>query len=93
MNSIDELAYENVVIASGIKVFVVTKSSGAVKLPRGWTHINAGHLTQELISKHINDVTSRSAFISGPPTMIDGVKKQLQLLKVKSIKTDYFIGY
>ena len=93
VSSIEELAYKDILVASGIKVFLVTKSESALNLPSGWTHINEKFLTQNVIAAYVDDVASRSAFISGPPVMIDGVKKQLGLLKTKHIKTDYFIGY
>jgi len=93
VSTIDELAYKDILIASGIKVFVVTRTDATINIPNGWTHINEAYLTKDIIVKYVPDVARKSAFISGPPAMIDGVKKQLKLLKVKHIKTDYFIGY
>ena len=93
INSIEELAYKDILMAAGIKVYVITKSSSALSLPNGWIHINEPYITKEVIVKHIADVDQRNAYISGPPLMIDGVKSQLGSLKVKRIKTDYFIGY
>lgn len=93
ISSIEELAYKDVLVASGAKVCIVTESDVPLKLPAGWIHINASRITKDAVLKHIHDVDQRTAFVSGPPAMIDGVKSQLKSLKVKHIKTDYFIGY
>lgn len=93
VSSVDELAYKDALIASGIKVIVVTQSDAAITPPKGWTHANARTMTKELFATYVKDAASRRAYISGPPLMIDGVKKQLHELRVRHIKTDYFIGY
>jgi len=93
VSTIDELAYEDILVTSGIKVFVVTASDSTIKLPDDWVHINNAYLTKDIIVKYVPDAAYRSAFVSGPPAMIDGVKKQLKILRAKHIKTDYFIGY
>jgi ferredoxin-NADP reductase len=88
-----ELAYKDVLIASGIKVFVVTQFDKKLIFPKGWTHINAPFVTKDIFANNVPDIIERMAFISGPPAMIDGAKKQLRQLHVKWVKTDYFIGY
>jgi len=93
VSSVDEIAYQDILIKSGIRVFIVTKSNKTLTLPDNWTHVNAQYLTKELFVKHVADIADRMAFISGPPAMIDGAKKQLKELQLKHIKTDYFIGY
>jgi len=90
---IGELAYEDILVASGVKVFVITKSDTPIALPQAWTHINAPFITKESISQNVSDVAKRTTYISGPPPMIDGTKKHLAALGAKHIKTDYFIGY
>ena len=87
-----ELAYKDVLIASGIKVIIVTKQPLS-NLPMGWGEIHQPYLTKEVVKSNVSDVVLRAAYISGPPAMIDGVKGQLAKTGVKNIKTDYFIGY
>jgi len=89
----EELAYKAILEASGIKVYIVTKSATRLSLPKQWIHVNESHLTKESIVKYIPDYDVRSAYISGPPLLIDSVKKDLKQLHVSPIKTDYFIGY
>ena len=93
INSIEELAYKDILEASGIKVFVVTKSATRLAMPNNWIHVNEPYITKDVLVKHLPDIDNRYAYISGPPLMIDGVKSHLKVLRVKRIKIDYFIGY
>jgi ferredoxin-NADP reductase len=93
ISSIDELAYKDILEAAGIKVFIITKTAQGLTLPKNWVHINEPFITKDILATYVSDVAARSAYISGPPLMIDGVKKQLKRLHVAHIKTDYFIGY
>jgi len=89
----EELAYKDELVESGIKVFIVTKTDTDFVLPAGWVHINESRISQENLLVAVPDVANRQAFISGPPSMIDGTKKHLAILRTKHVKTDYFIGY
>ena len=91
--NIDELAYKDILVASGVKVFVITKSDAPVQLPGDWAHINAPFITQDILNQNVPDVATRTVFISGPPPMIDGTKRHLAALKAPRVKTDYFTGY
>jgi len=91
INNIGELAYKDILVRSGIKVVVVTKSDVPLKLPNGWVHSEA--IDQKVFSDTVSDIENRMAFISGPPAMIDATKKMLKNVHVRHIKTDYFIGY
>lgn len=93
ISSIDELAYKDILEAAGIKVFIVTKTNQPLTLPKAWVHINEPFITKDILVKYVSDIDARFAYISGPPLMIDSVKKQLKQLRVTRIKTDYFIGY
>jgi len=93
ISNINELAYKDILVQSGIKVFVITKSDETIQLPTGWTHVNEPFIMQTTLLDNVADLASRTAFISGPPLMVDGTKKHLKKLGVKHIKTDYFIGY
>ena len=93
VNSIEEVAYKDTLVDSGIKVIVVTKTHSDVVLPKGWVHVNESRLSTEIFEKYATDIQGRTAYISGPPAAIDSAKTQLKQLRVKHIKTDYFIGY
>jgi len=93
VNDVAEIAYKDILVASGVKVIIVTKSGAGYALPSGWEVIEQPYITQEALEASIPDITTRSAYISGPPMLIDGTKRHLKHLGVKKIKTDYFIGY
>lgn len=93
ISSINELAYKDILEASGVKVCVVTASKVRLTLPVGWTHSNQSVVTKETIALYVTDVAHRTAYISGPPILVDGVKRCLKQLNVRHIRTDYFIGY
>ena len=88
-----ELAYREPLVASGIRVCVVTKSDSPLMLPAGWVHSNEAFILEKTLIEVVPDIASRTVYISGPPNMINNVKKNLKKLHVRSIKTDYFIGY
>jgi ferredoxin-NADP reductase/Na+-transporting NADH:ubiquinone oxidoreductase subunit NqrB len=52
-------------------------------------------LRDAVLQKHVPDISSRKAYISGPPLMVRHTKKILRNLGVprRSIKTDFFSGY
>jgi len=55
----------------------------------------SGTLTSEVLKELVPDLQERTAFISGPSGMVDGVKHTLRSLGVhrRDIKTDHFSGY
>ncbi len=93
VNNVSELAYHDLLVTSGIKVCVVTKSNAPLMLPNGWVHRNEPFISEKTLIDIVPDIVARTVYLSGPPNMIDGVKKYLKKLHVRSIKTDYFIGY
>ena len=93
VSSIEELAYKDILEASGIKICMVIYSKTRLTLPESWTHSNEPFITKETMTSQVPDIDKRTAYISGPPLLVSGVKKQLQQLGIKRIKTDYFIGY
>ncbi|HET8884226.1 MAG TPA: hypothetical protein VFM68_02025 [Candidatus Saccharimonadales bacterium] len=92
VSDVKEIAYADTLQQSGIKVIVCTPT--AQKLPvKKWLPIHTQQLTAHMVKKAIPDVAARKVYISGAPTMINRVKKQLKHLGVKKIKSDYFTGY
>ena len=93
VTDVSELAYRDLLILSGIKVCVVTKSDEPLDLPVGWVHSNESFISENILIETVPDIAMRTVYLSGPPNMIDSVKKSLKKLHVHSVKTDYFIGY
>lgn len=59
-----------------------------------WTGYK-GRLTAEIIKKEVPDYVARTYYLSGPISMVEGYKKLLGKLGIKSHKiiTDYFPGF
>lgn len=93
VSSLADLAYKDVIEASGIRVVVVSRTEEKLSSINNWMHVNEPYITAEILAKHIPDLASRQAYISGPPFMIDSAKRSLKKLGSRHIKTDYFIGY
>lgn len=92
VSSPEELAYRDVLEATGVRVIVVTKAT-ELTLPAGWYRINDSSLSPEILEKLAPQLTGRRAYLSGPPAMIRSYKHLLQGIGVRHITTDYFTGY
>jgi len=62
-------------------------------LPIGWVHGGTGRVTPSAIAATVPDAASRRAFVSGPPALVNEVRKALRAQGVRRIHTDYFSGY
>jgi ferredoxin-NADP reductase len=54
----------------------------------------SGHITKEILAKHVPDIITRMTHICGPPPMMDAVKKMLEELKVPKelVMVEVFAG-
>lgn len=92
VSSMDDLSYVNILEASGIRVIIVTKTTQGPPVS-SWTHHDAQYLTQKDIKKYVPDAALRTAYVSGPPQMVDLTKSILKSVGVRHINCDYFTGY
>jgi ferredoxin-NADP reductase len=92
VSAIGDLAYIESIKDAGIQVIVVTENNARLPIAT-WTHHNAQYLTKEDIARYIPDASQRSAYVSGPPQMVDATKSMLKQVGAKSITCDYFTGY
>jgi len=88
----EELAYRAQLEASDARVIVIAPTAPA-DLPADWTYAGSDRLTAESLANLVPDVTTRHAFVSGPPALVDDVRGILRSLKARRISTDYFSGY
>jgi ferredoxin-NADP reductase len=91
-SSVKELAYADIIEASGIRVIVIANSSSTTK-NHNWTMIDAQRITDDHIATFVPDLSNRYAYISGPPQMVDSTKALLKRMQAKHITCDYFTGY
>lgn len=92
VSSPEEIAYRDVIAVSGIKVIIVT-SGTPEHLPGGWKVVNDSRVTGDLLKREIKDIQKRDVYISGPPLMVNAVKRAAKDLGAKRVKTDQFAGY
>jgi len=63
--------------------------------PAGIDNAYQGFITSEIIAREIPDLATASYMVSGPPVMVEAIKKALHALAVGEtrIRTDIFFGY
>jgi ferredoxin-NADP reductase len=88
----DEIAYQEVLEASGIKVVLVT-SQKVDALPKGWKHISAPFIDEKIIETLSTHVDGRHGFVSGPPMFVHSLRRLLKKHGATKVVTDYFTGY
>lgn len=92
VNSLEEIAYKDVLEAYGCRVIIVAPTKLTVA-PSGWTSHKASRLIMEDVIKYIPDLQQRHAYVSGPVPFVQGVKRDLKRHGAARVKSDYFSGY
>ncbi|MFZ4894588.1 FAD-dependent oxidoreductase [Plantibacter sp. Mn2098] len=87
-----ELAYAAELEAWGVRVFVGAAEAPA-HLPVGWTYLGPGRIDHDRLLAAVPDLTSREVLISGPPSMVDGLRPALRGVGVTRVRSDVFSGY
>lgn len=87
-----EIAYRDVLAVSGIRVIVVVPG-GKAEVPSGWTVVDGVAVTKEILADYATDVSRQRVYISGPPLMVNSVKRLARSLGAKKVHTDHFSGY
>lgn len=87
----DEIAYADVLQQSGAQIVVV--SSNIKQRMPDWSYVELPQLDIGVIREHVPDVRERIVYISGPPGMVNGLKRTFKQAHAKRIKTDFFSGY
>lgn len=91
VNTNEEIAYRDVLAKAGITVVIA--SADDVVLESGWSQIKEARLSQDAIASAVPEIEKRTVYISGPPPLVDSVKRSARKLGAKTIHTDYFVGY
>jgi len=93
---IEELAYTNLFHHAHTHLGLKTVSTltDLDRIPEDWNGYK-GFVGVELLLQEIPDYAERTFYVSGPPSLVDAVKKILTELGIdkKRIKTDYFPGF
>lgn len=88
-----EIAYRDVLAVAGIPVIVVTVSGKVNDMPGGWSVVNATAVSSEILKNVVSDIEKRTVYISGPPLMVNAVRRAVRKLGVRKVMTDHFTGY
>ena len=88
----DELAYADELEAAAVPVLVVAPSRPE-RMPAGWEYLGPHRLDASMLADRVPRLTSRTAYVSGPPSMVTTLRRDLRALGLRRIKTDYFTGY
>jgi ferredoxin-NADP reductase len=91
-SSSDELAYSTRLEELGHPVLLVAPSAPE-PLPKKWTYIGHGSLTADVLASAVPDLTSRAAYVSGPPAFVHSLSRTLRRSGAHSVRTDFFAGY
>jgi ferredoxin-NADP reductase len=85
-----ELAFRDELEASGVEVIVFTRDQPR-DLPANWVWARGVRLDAEGLPRVVPDLSSRHAYVSGPPTLIAELAPALD--QARSLTTDAFAGY
>lgn len=88
----DEVMYADQLVRAGATVVLVSAQAPA-ELPPGYRHVAADRVTAEVLTEAAPDLLRRTAYVSGPPVMVDAVRTTLHRLGVRHVRTDRFSGY
>lgn len=85
-----ELAYRDELAGTAV---VVVSPDLPGQLPPGWRHVQSAAVTAEVLGRAVPDLAARTAYVSGPPAMVDAVRRSLRGVGVRRVRTDHFTGY
>ena len=85
------LPYRELLERSGAHVVLYGPDPGT--LPAGWVYGGEGRVTGERLAQSVPDAVSRRAFVSGPPALVNDLRKALRSQGARRVHSDYFSGY
>lgn len=91
-SSTGELPYRAMLERSGATVVLYSPEAPA-SLPPGWQYGGSGRVTGERLADAIPDLARRRAYVSGPPALVNDLRKALRTQGAKRVHSDYFSGY
>jgi ferredoxin-NADP reductase len=92
VRSMSELAYRDELERLGVAVIVVSPDVPK-KFPKQWRHITAARLDEKIIASAVTDIKNRHAYVSGSPTFVQTLRRDLKRAGVRTVRTDSFVGY
>ena len=87
-----ELPYTKLLADSGARVILYGPDAPS-PLPANFEYGGTGRITPERVRELVPDVAQRHTFISGPPGLVNDLKRALRKGGAKHVHSDYFSGY
>ena len=85
------LPYRELLERSGARVVLYGPEPGT--LPAGWVYGGEGRVTGERLASAVPDAATRRAFVSGPPALVNDLRRALRSQGARRVHADYFSGY
>lgn len=90
-SSTGPLPYASLLEESGARV--VLYGPQPETLPAGWEYGGEGRVTGEKLAASIPDLAARRAYVSGPPALVNDLRRALKSQGAARVHTDSFSGY
>ncbi len=87
-----DLPYGDLLAASGARVVLFAPEKPAT-MPAGWEYAGSGRITGERLLAAVPDAAARRAYVSGPPALVNDLRRALKSQGAKRVHSDYFSGY
>lgn len=91
-SSAGQLPYGDLLAKSGAKVVLYAPEKPS-PLPAGWEYGGDGRVTGERLIAAVPDAAKRRAFVSGPPSLVNDLRRALRSQGARRVHSDYFSGY
>ncbi|MFM9878761.1 MAG: FAD-dependent oxidoreductase [Rhodoglobus sp.] len=91
-SAVGSLPYGDLLAKTGARVVLYSPERPAT-LPTGWEYGGEGRVTGERLAAAVPDVARRRAFVSGPPSLVNDLRRALRSQGAKRVHSDYFSGY
>ncbi|RWZ46416.1 oxidoreductase [Labedella phragmitis] len=76
---------------AGVRVLVSSRVE-PTDLPDGWSWIGPERVDADVVRSVVPDLAERDLFVSGPPALVDDVRRRLRS-SARRVRTDAFAGY
>lgn len=86
-----EIPYRDELAAFGVPVVLAVPGTPS-SVPASWRLVD-GLLSGDVLRTVVPDVPSRTAYVSGPPAMVNALSAALREQGARRVRTDAFVGY
>lgn len=87
-----QLPYAELLERTGARVVLVAPEPPDM-LPPNWVYAGADRISRHTFEDHVPDLALRRAYVSGPPALVEDIRRVLRSLGSRRVATDYFSGY